>query len=81
MNIFIDDKQDDNHVQPSIDITSETSLFNLHCKFDSKLYSAEINENQPGRHKLIKVTSNCEREKQPYKYEIFQGIGLIFFSK
>ncbi|VDM27018.1 unnamed protein product [Toxocara canis] len=43
------------------------------CRFLSKLYNAEILENQPGRHKLTKVTSNCEKDGRPYEYIIAQG--------
>uniref|UniRef100_A0A914ZVB2 Cadherin domain-containing protein n=1 Tax=Parascaris univalens TaxID=6257 RepID=A0A914ZVB2_PARUN len=45
----------------------------IRCQFVSKLYNAEIHENLLGRHKLIKVVSNCEKERRPVEYVIAQG--------
>ncbi|KAK6750685.1 hypothetical protein RB195_002572 [Necator americanus] len=38
------------------------------CVFLQKVYTTEIMENQRGRKRLLKVTSNCESEGRPYEY-------------
>ncbi|VDK17559.1 unnamed protein product [Anisakis simplex] len=53
--------------------TTTSSASTERCHFLSKLYNAQIRENQLGRHKLVKVTSNCEKEGRPVEYVIAQG--------
>ncbi|CAJ0579735.1 unnamed protein product, partial [Mesorhabditis spiculigera] len=43
------------------------------CSFPTKLYNAQIAENREGRHKLSKVTSDCESAGAGYEYTIWQG--------
>lgn len=43
------------------------------CKFTSKQFNTEVYENESGRQKILKLTSNCEDED--HVYVIAQGSG------
>ncbi|KAH7725563.1 CBN-CDH-12 protein [Aphelenchoides avenae] len=43
------------------------------CHFSPNIINAEIRENLPGRQRLVKVTSTCERERRSVMYTIASG--------
>lgn len=53
----------------------------LTCHFSQKIYNVDMLENQSGRHRLTKVSSNCEEQHLPYSYLIAQATGLFLRMK
>ncbi|CAJ0947881.1 unnamed protein product, partial [Mesorhabditis belari] len=47
------------------------------CTFPKNVYDAQIPENLEGRHKLTKVTSDCESNRKPYEYVLWKRIRSI----
>lgn len=50
----------------------------MECRFSQKIYNVDMLENQSGRHRLAKVSSNCEEEHLPFSYVLTQATGWLF---